>query len=213
MKPFTKITAIAAPLLRDNVDTDAIIPSREMRSVSKKGLADGLFSGWRYTAIGSRDLQPDFVLNRPVYVGAQILISGANFGCGSSREHAVWALVEYGFRAVIAPSFNPIFQGNCIANGVVPAMLDRAAIEAIADALENGAESILTIDLEMQRVALPNGQNWHFEIDQDARQMLLAGRDAIAQTFQLAKEIEGARARDMAERPWIYSAVTRLCAQ
>jgi 3-isopropylmalate/(R)-2-methylmalate dehydratase small subunit len=209
MKPFTKVTALAAPLLRDNVDTDAIIPSREMRSVSKKGLADGLFSGWRYTTIGSRDLQPDFVLNRLVYAGAQILVSGANFGCGSSREHAVWALAEYGFRAVIAPSFNPIFQGNCIANGVVPAMLDRAAIEAIVQTLENGAEPILTVDLEAQRVALPNGQNWRFEIDQDAREMLLAGRDAIAQTLQFAEEIKGGRARDMAERPWIYSAVTR----
>lgn len=209
MKPFTKVTAIAAPLLRDNVDTDAIIPSREMRSVSKNGLADGLFSGWRYTSIGSRDPQPGFVLNNPVYAGAEILVSGANFGCGSSREHAVWALAEYGFRAVVAPSFNPIFLGNCVANGVVPAMLERAWIEAIVHSLENDAEPMLTVDLEAQRVVLPNGPNWRFEIDRDAREMLLAGRDAIAQTLQLAEEIERARARDMAARPWIYSTITR----
>lgn len=209
MKPFTSVTATAAPLLRDNVDTDAIIPSREMRSVSKKGLADGLFAGWRYTAIGSRDPEPGFVLNRPGYAGAQVLVSGANFGCGSSREHAVWALVEYGFRAVVAPSFNPIFQGNCIANGVVPVVLDRDAVESIADALENGAEPVLTVDLEAQRVALADGTSWHFEIDADAREALLAGRDPIGQTLQLAEEIAAFRARDAAARPWIYAPVKR----
>lgn len=209
MKPFTRLTATAAPLLRDNVDTDAIIPSREMRSVSKKGLADGLFAGWRYTAIGSREPQADFVLNQPRYAGAQILVSGANFGCGSSREHAVWALAEYGFRAVVAPSFNPIFQGNCIANGVVPVVLDGEAVASIAAALEEAAEPLLTVDLEAQTVALADGRSWHFDIDQEARGALLAGLDAVARTLQLADEIAAFRAQDAARRPWIYAPVKR----
>src|SRR5690349_19777158 len=133
MEPLVTLTAVAAPLLRANVDTDAIIPSREMRTVSKSGLADGLFAGWRYTAVGGRDPNPDFPLNQPVYAGARILLGGENFGCGSSREHAVWALHEYGFRAVIAPSFSPIFQNNCVRNGVAPVELPAASIEAIAD--------------------------------------------------------------------------------
>src|SRR5207302_9959572 len=122
-EPFTKLTAVAAPLIRANVDTDAIIPSREMKTVSKTGLADGLFAGWRYREVGGRDPKPDFVLNDRAYAGAQILLSGVNFGCGSSREHAVWALAEYGFRAVLAESFSPIFRGNCVRNGVAPVEL------------------------------------------------------------------------------------------
>ncbi len=207
MTPFTKVTAIAAPLLRDNIDTDAIIPSREMRSASKKGLADGLFAGWRYTAIGSREPQPDFVLNRARYAGAQILVGGANFGCGSSREHAVWAMAEYGFRAVVATSFNPIFQGNCIANGMVPVMLDHAAVDTIATALEQATEPLLTVDLETQRVALPEGPSWHFAIDGEAREALLAGRDPIGQTLQLAERIRRFREQDVTVRPWIYRTV------
>ena len=209
MKPFTTLTAIAAPLLRDNVDTDAIIPSREMRSVSKKGLADGLFAGWRYAAIGSREPQRDFVLNRPRYAGARILVSGANFGCGSSREHAVWALAEFGFRAVIAPSFNPIFQANCIANGVVPVLLDRDVVATIAAALEEAASPHLTVDLDAQAVSLDHAGAWHFEIDPDAREALLAGRDSIAQTLQLADQIAAFRARDAVARAWVYTPVER----
>ncbi len=209
MKPFTTLTAIAAPLLRDNVDTDAIIPSREMRSVSKKGLADGLFAGWRYVAIGSREPAPDFVLNQPRYAGAQILVSGANFGCGSSREHAVWALAEFGIRAVIAPSFNPIFQANCIANGLVPVLLDRDATVAIGAAIDNAVSPHLTVDLDAQSVSIEAGKVWHFDIDPDARDALLAGRDSIGQTLQLADEVAAFRRGDAAVRPWIYSAVRR----
>jgi len=120
MQPFTRLTAVAVPLIRDNTDTDAIIPSREMKTVSKVGLSDGLFAGWRYREIGGRDPDPTFVLNDPAYAGAQILLGGDNFGCGSSREHAVWALAEYGFRAVLAPSFSPIFAANCVRNGLAP---------------------------------------------------------------------------------------------
>ncbi|MDZ4374483.1 MAG: 3-isopropylmalate dehydratase small subunit, partial [Phenylobacterium sp.] len=120
MDPLVTVTAVAAPLLRANVDTDAIIPSREMRTVSKTGLADGLFAGWRYTEVGGREPNPAFALNQPAYADAAILLGGPNFGCGSSREHAVWALHEFGFRAVIAPSFSPIFQNNCVRNGIAP---------------------------------------------------------------------------------------------
>ena len=123
MEKFERLTAVAAPLLYVNIDTDAIIPSREMRSGKKTGLAAGLFAGWRYTQIGSRDPNPQFVLNRPEYIDARILLAGENFGCGSSREHAVWALREYGFRALIAPSFSPIFYNNCVRNGIVPIRL------------------------------------------------------------------------------------------
>lgn len=209
MKPFTNVTAIAAPLPRDNVDTDAIIPSREMRSVSKKGMAASLFAGWRYTAIGSREPQPDFVLNQPRYAGAQILVSGANFGCGSSREHAVWALAEYGFRAVVAPSFNPIFQGNCVANGVVPVVLPADIVASIMVALTTAESPLLSIDLETQHVSLGDGRHWSFAIDPDARDALLAGRDSIGQTLQAIDEIAAFRARDATARPWIYSVVVR----
>jgi 3-isopropylmalate/(R)-2-methylmalate dehydratase small subunit len=128
MEPVRLLTAVAAPLLRANIDTDTIIPSREMKSVAKTGLAAGLFAGWRYTAIGGREPNPEFVLNQPAYAGTRILLGGENFGCGSSREHAVWALHEYGIRAVIAPSFAPIFFGNCVRNGIVPVVLPAAQI-------------------------------------------------------------------------------------
>jgi len=196
MTPFTTLTADAAPLLRDNVDTDAIIPSREMTSVGKSGLADGLFAGWRYTALGSREPDPAFVLNDPAYADARILLSGANFGCGSSREHAAWALAEYGFRAVIAPSFNPIFRGNCVRNGIVPIELDAVVI-----AKEPGP---LTIDLPAQTVRAVSGACWRFAIDDEAKAMLVGGLDAIDLTSLRRAEIEAFRSADRARRPWVY---------
>ena len=198
MTPFTTLTADAAPLLRDNVDTDAIIPSREMTSVGKSGLADGLFAGWRYTALGSRDPDPGFVLNDPAYADARILLSGANFGCGSSREHAAWALAEYGFRAVIAPSFNPIFRGNCVRNGIVPIELDAVAIA--------GEPGPLTIDLPAQTVRATSGLCWRFEIDDEAKAMLVGGLDAIDLTSLRRDAIEAFRSADLSRRPWVYLA-------
>lgn len=195
MTPFEPLTSVALPLLRDNVDTDAIIPSREMKSVSKHGLADGLFAGWRYRAIGDRTPNPDFVLNDPRYLGAQILLGGANFGCGSSREHAVWALAEYGFRAVVADSFNPIFHGNCIRNGVLPIQLPAAEVAA--------ATGPLSIDLEAQTLTASSGQSWRFPIDPEARTMLLEGLDPIALTLKLRDRIAAFAARDATARPWI----------
>lgn len=204
-RPFTVLTAVAAPLLRPNIDTDAIIPSREMTQVSRTGLADGLFAGWRYTAVGGRKPDPGFVLNRPAYAGAAVLLGGPNIGCGSSREHAVWALAEYGFRVVVAPSFNPIFRGNCIRNGVVPATLPEAAVEALAAAVAPDPQARrVTVDLPAQTVVSPEGDTWAFEIGEEAKAMLLHGLDAIDLTLQRRGEIAVFRAADRERRPWVY---------
>jgi 3-isopropylmalate/(R)-2-methylmalate dehydratase small subunit len=198
MTPFTVVTSIAAPLLRDNVDTDAIIPSREMKSTGKTGLAAGLFAPWRYLSPGSRDPDPTFVLNQPRYSQAHILLGGDNFGCGSSREHAVWALAEYGIRAIIAPSFAPIFAGNCIRNGVLPVVLDRDTIARIA--AEDGP---VTIDLAQQQVAAST-QRWTFAIGAEAKAMLLEGLDGIELTLKHRARIAAFQQADRLARPWIY---------
>ena len=205
MLPFDVLTAVAAPLIRANVDTDAIIPSREMKSVSKQGLADGLFAGWRYTTIGGREPDPAFVLNQPAYAGTRVLLSGENFGCGSSREHAVWALLEYGIRAVIAPSFAPIFHGNCVRNGILPVRLDAASIARLADAVApDPQQRRLTVDLVRQRVTGPDGLEFGFAVEPEERAMLLEGLDAIDLTLKHRDAIEAFRARDRGQRPWIY---------
>jgi 3-isopropylmalate/(R)-2-methylmalate dehydratase small subunit len=205
VEPFKCLTAVAAPLIRANVDTDAIIPSREMKTVSKTGLAAGLFAGWRYTSIGGREPDPEFVLNRPAFRDARILLGGDNFGCGSSREHAVWALHEYGFRAVIAPSFSPIFFGNCVRNGIVPVRLPAAEIARIAAWVESdpGAHRV-TVDLESCEVRGPAGTACRFDLEDEPRQMLLEGLDAIDLTLKQQPAIDAFLARDRRERPWIY---------
>lgn len=204
MTPFTRLTAIAAPMPRDNVDTDAIIPSREMRSVSREGLADGLFAGWRYREVGSRDPEPGFILNQATYRDAQILVAGRNFGCGSSREHAVWALAEYGFRAIVACSFNPIFRGNCIANGVLPAMVAEEHAAEMCTFLSDPSSPILTVDLVARAITSADGREWPFAIDPHEREALLQGLDPIGMTLLHAEQIREFRARDAARRPWIY---------
>jgi 3-isopropylmalate/(R)-2-methylmalate dehydratase small subunit len=188
MTPFTTLTSVAAPLIRDNIDTDAIIPSREMRSTGRTGLADGLFAPWRY--MGGRTPDPEFILNQ--FPNAEIIASGANFGCGSSREHAVWALAEYGIRAVIAESFAPIFRGNCIRNGVLPVVLAKAVIAALAG-------KVVTIDLGAQTAG-----DYHFAIDGEAKTMLLEGLDGIDMTLKHADAISVYHARDRIARPWVY---------
>ena len=209
MEPFTALTSKALPLLRDNVDTDAIIPSREMRTVSKRGLAAGLFAGWRYRAIDGRDPDPAFVLNDPARAGAQILIGGANFGCGSSREHAVWALAEYGVRAIIASSFSPIFRANCIANGLLPVVLPRDVVSALAALVEARPDTAVTIDLVAQHVRAEGGEGWRFDIEPAARTALIESLDPIALTLRSADEIRAFRERDRTRRPWIYEPVAR----
>ena len=205
MEPFTILTAVAAPLVRANVDTDAIIPSREMKTVSKTGLSGGLFAGWRYREIGGREPNPDFVLNDPAYAGAKILLGGENFGCGSSREHAVWALAEYGFLAILAPSFAPIFQGNCVRNGVAPVELPAETIEQLARAIAPDPQHrLVTVDLMNCVVVGPDGARADFRMAPEAREMLLEGLDAIDLTLKRREEIEAFRRRDREMRPWIY---------
>jgi 3-isopropylmalate/(R)-2-methylmalate dehydratase small subunit len=196
--PVPRVSGIAMPLLRANVDTDAIIPSREIKGVGKTGLAEGLFAGWRYLAPGSRVPAPDFVLNDPHFANAPILLAGENFGCGSSREHAVWALHEYGVRAVIAPSFAPIFRGNCVTNGIIPVVLDAAVILALTS---TGLP--LTIDLLAQTVTSGEVVS-SFAVDAEAKAMLAEGLDAIDLTQQHADAISAFLGADRAARPWIY---------
>ena len=205
MTPFTVLTAVAAPLVRANIDTDIIIPSREMKTVGKTGLADGLFAGWRYTAIGGRDPNPEFVLNQPAYADAEIILGGENFGCGSSREHAVWALAEFGIRCVIAPSFAPIFENNCIRNGILPLRLMLEDVEQIAGGIApDPAHLPVTVDLAAQTVSLPDDRLWRFEIGEEPKTMLLHGLDAIGVTMQRATAIAAWQVGDRVERPWVY---------
>jgi len=205
MEPFTRLTAVAAPLIRANVDTDAIIPSREMKTVSKTGLAEGLFAGWRYTEIGGREPNPDFVLNQPAYAKARILLGGENFGCGSSREHAVWALAEYGIRAIVAPSFSPIFYNNCVRNGILPVRLPAADIAALAADVERDPPARpVTLDLGTCELQAPGGAGHRIDIEPEAREMRLEGLDAIDLTLKHRGEIEAFRRADRAARPWIY---------
>jgi 3-isopropylmalate/(R)-2-methylmalate dehydratase small subunit len=205
MLKFEVLTAVAAPLLRANVDTDAIIPSREMKSVSKTGLAAGLFAGWRYTQIGGREPNPDFVLNQPAYADAQVLLAGENFGCGSSREHAVWALLEFGIRAIVAPSFSPIFRMNCVRNGIVPVCLPAATIAALAESVAIAPQvHQVTIDLVRQVVSGPDGAAHAFAMDPESREMLLEGLDAIDLTLKQRGAIDAFTAADRDVRPWIY---------
>lgn len=189
MTPFKTHTGTAAPLIRDNIDTDQIIPSREMKSVSKTGLSDGMFAGQRY--LNDRIENPDFVLNQEIHRGASILLSGKNFGCGSSREHAVWALKEYGFKAIIAESFGEIFYNNCVRNGILCVSLDSMAIAALGD--------IVTIDLLRQRV-----DDIPFEMPLGDQKMLVEGLDGIDLTLQNESEIIAHFAHDRVIRPWAY---------
>jgi 3-isopropylmalate/(R)-2-methylmalate dehydratase small subunit len=190
-EPLLTLTATAAPLLEDNIDTDIIIPSREMRSTGKTGLAAGLFANRRYRDPVARTPDPDFILNRPGFEDARILLAGANVGCGSSREHAAWALAEYGFRAIIAPSFNPIFFGNCVRNGIAPVVLPREAIAALGNPV--------TVDLE----AMTAGGH-PFTLPDEARQMLMLGLDPIALTLMHAGRIADWQAQDRVARPWAW---------
>lgn len=187
--PFLIHTGIAAPFIRDNIDTDQIIPSREMKSVSKTGLSGGLFAGQRY--LNGRTINPEFVLNQTDFKEATILLSGKNFGCGSSREHAVWALKEYGFQAIIAESFGEIFYNNCIRNGIL-------AIQLSSDQIKD-FERELFIDLAAQTV-----NNVRFEIPEGDKKMLLRGLDPIAMTLEKDIYITAHFTKDAYKRPWVY---------
>lgn len=204
MEPFVSHSGIAAPLLRINIDTDAIIPSREMKRVSREGLGEGLFANWRYRDVAAREEDPEFVLNREPFRHATILLAGENFGCGSSREHAVWALKDFGFRAVIAPGFGSIFYGNCVRNGILPVRLAEPDIEAIALHVDAEPTQQVTIDLPSQTVTDAAGADYPFDIGAGDKEMLLEGLDPIAKTMKLDEQIRAFRERDRADRPWIY---------
>jgi 3-isopropylmalate/(R)-2-methylmalate dehydratase small subunit len=205
MEPFRKLTAVAAPLRRLNVDTDAIIPGAQLLkvSVSKAGFGQGLFYNWRHQADGSED--PAFVLNRPPYREAKILLAGHNFACGSSREVAVWALRDYGFRCVIAPSFGAIFYANTFKNGVLPVILPEDVVEGLADEVEESqGQGLVTVDLETCRVVSPSGRVHPFELAEIHRQALLEGLDAISATLRFSDSILAFQQQDRARRPWAY---------
>lgn len=209
MEKFIKHTGVAAPILRINVDTDAIIPSREMKRVSKEGLSEGLFAGWRYTEQGGRDLNPDFVLNQPAYEGASIILSGANFGCGSSREHAVWALDEFGVRAVIAPSFGAIFYNNCVRNGIVPVVLEDDVVKDLARQVEADPQAkTIHIDLPNNKVIAPNGDAHSFDLEPANKHMLLEGLDMIDMTLTHKDAIADFQRNDRTARSWVYVETT-----
>lgn len=205
MEPFITHTGVAAALLRPNIDTDAIIPSREMKTVGKTGLSGGLFAGWRYSDAAARTPEPGFVLNQPAQAGTSILLAGENFGCGSSREHAVWALKEYGIRVVVAPSFGAIFAGNCIRNGLLPLVLPADRIAAIAAAVApDPAMRRITVDLQACELRDPTGAVHGFELPASQREMLLSGLDPIGLTLTQDAAITDFETRDRASRPWIY---------
>lgn len=200
-EPLVKHCGTAGVLLIDNIDTDQIIPSREMRTVSRKGLGEGLFAGWRYTGAAERNPRPEFVLNRPG--GVSVLITGHNFGCGSSREHAVWALAEYGVRVIIAKSFGEIFQGNCYHNGVLPLTLPESDVDVLAGACDGGE---VCVDVRAQRVAADALPGWTrtFEIGAYPKRLIEEGLDPIRLTLTQGDAISAFLDRDREARPWVY---------
>lgn len=184
MEAFQKLNATAMPLRAENVDTDQIIPARYLTAVTKEGMGDGLFNSWRYNADGSP--KADFVLNKPEFNGAEVLIAGRNFGSGSSREHAVWALTDYGFRCVITPGFADIFFNNSLKNGLLPVALPEETVNMLLDLVEEEPETRITVDLENQEVILPDGQRLGFDIDPFRKMCLLQGVDDLG--YIMAKE-------------------------
>jgi 3-isopropylmalate/(R)-2-methylmalate dehydratase small subunit len=201
MQPFTTLTGIAAPLPLPNVDTDKIIPARFLKTILRTGLGKNLFDTLRYTADGAEN--PDFILNREPYRRAEILVSGPNFGCGSSREHAPWALLDFGIRCVIAPDFADIFFNNCFKNGILPIKLPQEVCDVLAADAALGANARLTVDLERQVVVRPNGEEIPFEVDPFRKHCLLNGLDDIGQTMAHAPAIDAFEARRRADQPWL----------
>jgi 3-isopropylmalate/(R)-2-methylmalate dehydratase small subunit len=199
MQPFTTLTGVAAPLKAVNIDTDMIIPKQYLKTIKRTGLGVGLFANARYRDDGSEN--PDFVLNKPAYRNAQILVAGDNFGCGSSREHAPWALLDFGIRCVISTSFADIFYNNCFKNGILPIRVSPEILEKLFDDAERGANATITIDLAAQEIRGPDGGIAHFEIDSFRKHLLLNGLDDIGLTLEKAERID-AYEKKLAERVW-----------
>ena len=201
MEKFTKLTGVAAPLPIVNVDTDMIIPKDYLKTIRRTGLGKGLFAEMRYKEDGSEN--PDFVLNKAAYRKAQILVAGDNFGCGSSREHAPWALLDFGIRCVISTSFADIFYNNCFKNGILPVVVSPEDLEKLMDDAERGADATLTVDLDTQEIRGPDGGVIHFDIDEFKRHCLLNGLDDIGLTMKKAPAIASFEGKLNETRPWI----------
>jgi 3-isopropylmalate/(R)-2-methylmalate dehydratase small subunit len=200
MQKFTTLTGVAAPFPLRNVDTDMIIPKQFLKTIKRTGLGKALFYELRYDQAGNE--QADFVLNKPAYRSAEILIAGENFGCGSSREHAPWALLDFGFRCVIAPDFADIFFNNCFQNGILAIKLPQEQVDKLMDDANRGANATVTVDLESQEIRGPDGGVIRFEIDPFRKHCLLNGLDNIGLTMEKEKAIKDFEARDASARPW-----------
>ncbi|PZP63942.1 MAG: 3-isopropylmalate dehydratase small subunit [Azospira oryzae] len=211
MEKFVRLEGLVAPLDRANVDTDAIIPKQFLKSIKRSGFGPNLFDAWRYLDPGEpgkdpakRRLNPDFVLNQPRYQGATVLLARENFGCGSSREHAPWALLDYGFRAIIAPSFADIFYNNCLKNGLLPIVLDAQVVDRLFQEVEATPGYRLVVDLEAQSVTTPSREEYRFHIDPFRKYCLLNGLDDIGLTLRHVDKIRAFEARRRAEAPWLF---------
>ncbi len=212
MQRFTVLEGLVVPLDRANVDTDAIIPKQFLKSIKRSGFGPNAFDEWRYLDHGEpgmdnskRQLNPDFVLNQPRYQGAQILLARENFGCGSSREHAPWALQDYGFRVIIASSFAEIFFNNCFKNGMLPIKLDAGSVDALFKVVEAVPGYRLQVDLEQQSISAPDGTVYKFEVDAHRKHCLLNGLDDIGLTLQHVDEIRAFEARHRVAQPWLFA--------
>lgn len=212
MKAFTQVTSHVTPLDRPNVDTDAIIPKQYLKSIRRTGFGPFLFDDWRYLDPGTLEVDPatrrpnpEFVLNDARHAGAQVLIARDNFGCGSSREHAVWALDDYGFRSVIAPSFADIFFSNCLKNGVLPVTLQAEEVQAIFEIVNADAAAQIVIDLPAQEVRLPDGRVFKFQINPHHKHNMVNGLDEIGLTLQQGDAIKAYEAKRRAEAPWLFN--------
>lgn len=201
-RAFTTVRSVAAPMPQPNIDTDAILPARFLKRIEIAGLGEALFHDWRYTADGKP--RADFVLNQPPYRDARILVAGPNFGCGSSRENAVWALYDHGIRCVIAPSFGDIFHNNAVGYGLLPVVLDEAKMQDLLAAIAKAPAEPVEVDLPAQRIRFPSGGVASFAIDAAAKHRLVNGLDEIALTLEREPEIAAFEQRRRRERPWLY---------
>lgn len=201
MDKFTTLTGVAAPLPMINVDTDAIIPKQFLKTIKRTGLGKSLFHELRFHEDGSE--KEDFVLNKPAYRNAEILVAGDNFGCGSSREHAPWALKDFGIKCVISTSFADIFYNNCFKNGILPIVLPQSEVEKLMDDAERGANAVITVDLESQTITGPDGGTLRFDIDPFRKHCLLNGLDDIGLTLEKGAAIDAFEARAAAQTPWL----------
>ncbi len=211
MDAFCRLNGLVAPLDRSNVDTDAIIPKQFLKSIKRTGFGPNLFDEWRYLDHGELDmdcsqrpLKTDFVINQPRYQGAEILLTRDNFGCGSSREHAPWALFDYGFRSVIAPSFAEIFANNCSKNSILPVVLPAETVARLFDEVEATPGYRLIVDLEKQQVITPSGEAFEFSVDAFRKECLLKGLDDISLTLQHVEAIKGFEAKKRVDEPWLF---------